>query len=127
MAGPLWGWVGRLACSRGHLVEGGDAHCPTRKSTFTILFRAQLKTTSNFNTRAIIFLDCWWTQLSLGTLFPHVATSTSKLSPDRLRATAHEFGLPYHEFGSFLEAQRSHLSFLKKLGKEQMVADPVLI
>jgi linoleoyl-CoA desaturase len=49
-----------------------------------------------------------------------------KLAPI-VRATAQEFGLPYHEFRSFLEAQRSHLSFLKMLGKQQIVADPVLM
>lgn len=89
----------------------------------------QLKTTSNFNTKSRFF---FWTVGGLNFqiehhLFPHVChVHYPKLSPI-VRATALEFGLPYHEFRSFLEAQRSHLSYLKKLGKEQIVADPVLV
>jgi linoleoyl-CoA desaturase len=114
----------------GHLVEDVDMPMADDEGHIHDSWAEhQLKTTANFSTKSRFF---FWTVGGLNFqiehhLFPNVChVHYPKIAPI-VRATAHEFGLPYHEFSSFLEAQRSHLAFLKTLGKQEIVADPVLI
>ena len=44
---------------------------------------------------------------------------------EKLKNTAKEFDLPYHEYSKFRTALRSHLRFLKLLGKGAQISNPL--
>lgn len=79
----------------------------------------QLATTSNFATcsKLVCFLVGGLNFQIEHHIFPHIChIHLYKLSPI-VRATAREFGLPYHENPTFFSAISSHFSTLKKLGR----------
>ncbi len=49
-------------------------------------------------------------------LFPHICHVHYPAISNIVKIQAQEYGVPYHEFPSFLHALRSHIRYLKKLG-----------
>lgn len=88
----------------------------------------QLLTTCNFAQRSGFL---FWTLGGLTNqiehhLFPHISHVHYKEIAPIVQQTAHEFGLPYHTNGSFLDAVIKHFKMLKVLGNMETSPAPSL-
>ena len=81
----------------------------------------QLYTTANFaaDSPLAAFITGGLNQQVEHHLFPNICSiHYPKLAPI-IRETAHEFGIPYLEYPTFVESFRSHVRFLKRVGREK--------
>ena len=83
-------------------------------------FTHQLHTTANFSTGCPVatFLTGGLNQQIEHHLFPNICSIHYPKLSKIVKETANEFDIPYHNSSSFLKALKSHILFLKKMGKE---------
>jgi linoleoyl-CoA desaturase len=102
-----------------HIVEQVNFPLPDEEGKLENSFlKHQLATTANFaiGNKLVNFLFGGLNFQIEHHLFPHVChTHLQHISPI-VKATAEEFGLPYHENSSFISAVLSHFRMLKNLG-----------
>ncbi len=109
-----------LTFQLGHLVEGPEfPHLPSTGVMPDTRIVHQLKTTANFATEG--FVSNWlFGGLNFQIehhLFPKICHVHYKRLAPIVRATAKEYGLPYHEYRTMLSATLSHLRYLKEAGR----------
>ena len=81
----------------------------------------QLYTTANFSAKSKLaaFITGGLNQQVEHHLFPNICSiHYPKLAPI-VRETAKEFGIPYLEYPTFTTSFKSHVRFLKRVGKEE--------
>ncbi|WP_205504143.1 fatty acid desaturase family protein [Rufibacter psychrotolerans] len=113
--GLVMGLVFQLA----HVVEGTDFPAPNEDGNMEEAWaNHQMRTTANFATRSKVagFLLGGLNQQIEHHLFPKVCHIHYPGISAIVKATAHEFGLPYIESPTFSQALGSHYRMLKKLG-----------
>ncbi|WP_066834283.1 fatty acid desaturase family protein [Rufibacter ruber] len=113
--GLVLGLVFQLA----HVVEGADFPTPNEDGNMEEAWADhQMRTTANFATQNKLagFLLGGLNQQIEHHLFPKVCHIHYPGIAAIVKATAHEFGLPYIESPTFLKALSSHYRMLKKLG-----------
>lgn len=102
-----------------HVVSEIDFPMPNKDRFDFTWAELQLKTTSNFamKNKVLTWLVGGLNYQIEHHLFPEVShVHYSKISKI-VQETALEYGLPYYDHGSFWKAIRSHVSWLKQLGK----------
>jgi len=114
-AGCILSTVFQLA----HVVEGVDQPVPDASGVIDADWAAhEIRTTANFAPNNAI-LNWYVGGLNFQVehhLFPHICHVHYKEIYPIVRATAEEFGLPYHIKPSFRSALRSHIRRLRELG-----------
>lgn len=107
-----------------HVVEGPEFPTPNELGNIEEVWAIhQMRTTANFA------MNSWLANFICGGLnmqiehhlFPLVCHTHYRQVSKIVKATAHEFGVPYHENKTFWGATKSHLRMLKKFGKEALV------
>lgn len=104
-----------------HVSEGTEFPVPDDTNKLETNWTVhQLLTTSNFGNKSRWF--SWYVgglnfQIEHH-LFPNICHVHYKRISDIVRKTAHEFGLPYKTFNTFVEALHAHTRLLKTLGKQ---------
>ncbi|MGB0525825.1 MAG: fatty acid desaturase family protein, partial [Flammeovirgaceae bacterium] len=107
-----------------HVVEGPEFPEPNEAGNIEEVWAIhQMRTTANFA------MNSWLANFICGGLnmqiehhlFPLVCHTHYRQISKIVKATAHEFGVPYHENKTFLGATMSHIRMLKKFGREALV------
>ncbi|MEM7656874.1 MAG: acyl-CoA desaturase [Bacteroidota bacterium] len=107
-----------------HVVEETTMPFPTEGGTIENLWAVhQLETTVNFSTNNR-FLNYYAGGLNFQVehhLFPKISHVHYKKLSKVVKDTAEEFGIPYHEKTTLMEAIRSHRRLLKRFGRPEPV------
>lgn len=103
-----------------HAIE--DVHFPKPEPSGSLendWFVHQMCTTANFcaGSRLAAFLSGGLNQQVEHHLFPNICSVHYPEMKKIVQETAEEFGIPYYNKPSFYSAIRSHVSFLKKMGR----------
>lgn len=115
------GFILAIIFQPAHVAEGTEYPEPDASNTLENNWAVhQLLTTSNFGNRSRWF--SWYVgglnfQIEHH-LFPTICHVHYRNIAGIVRKTAHEFGLPYKSFNTFLEALQGHARLLKKLGSQ---------
>lgn len=117
------GFISAIVFQMAHLVEGLEYPLPDGQGKIADPWALhELKTTSNFAPESP-----WFSWLIGGLnyqiehhLFPHVSHVHYRALARITRATAAEYGMPYHCQPSFAQAVRSHVRHLRKLGRGEL-------
>ncbi|WP_316823390.1 acyl-CoA desaturase [Pedobacter gandavensis] len=115
--GLVLGLVFQLA----HVVEATEFPLPNEAGNIEEAWAAhQLQTTANFavNSSVAAFLCGGLNRQVEHHLFPKICHIHYPAISKIVKETALEYGLPYNECPTFLDALKSHYKMLKKLGKE---------
>ncbi len=103
-----------------HVLEELKFDLPTEEGTMEVNQTVhQLETTANF-ANGSTFLSWYCGGLNFQIehhLFPHICHIHYKKIAPIVKATAKEFGIPYHEHKTFVRALRYHTKMLKALGR----------
>lgn len=138
LSAPLWqillgifimhmcgGFILSIIFQLAHLVEGVEFPLPDHSGIMESEWAAhEMKTTANFATTS-----SFWTWMVGGLnfqiehhLFPQICHIHYPAISSIVKATALEFGLPYHEKPSLSAAVKSHFRLLNKFGKQRRPA-----
>ncbi|MFN6947099.1 MAG: fatty acid desaturase family protein [Cytophagaceae bacterium] len=120
------GWVLGLVFQLAHVVEDTEFPEPDAQGDIQEAWAAhQMKTTANFSTGK--FWATWFCGgLNMQVehhLFPKICHIHYPAISKIVKATAHEYGLPYIENRTFWEATKSHYRTLKRFGREDIVPE----
>jgi linoleoyl-CoA desaturase len=113
------GFILAIIFQPAHVVEGTEYPVPNESRTLENNWAVhQLLTTTNFGNRSK-----WFSWYAGGLnfqiehhLFPNICHIHYKNIAGIVQSTAHEFGLPYKSFNTFLGALRGHTRLLRQLG-----------
>ena len=114
------GFVLAIIFQPAHVVEGTEYPEPDESNTLETNWAVhQLRTTTNFGNRSRWF--SWYVgglnfQIEHH-LFPQICHVHYRHISSIVRSTAHEFGLPYKSFNTFMGALGGHTRLLRELGK----------